>query len=68
MQHLNIDIEVKKTGMNGFDKYFVKFAFKTFLKQNAYTKEGSESLLKETPFNRYQIKQEGISLYVYLYK
>jgi ubiquinone/menaquinone biosynthesis C-methylase UbiE len=64
----DIDIEVKKTGMKGFDKYFVKFAFKTFLKQGAYTKEGIESLLKETPFNRYQIKQEGISLYVYLYK
>jgi len=64
----DIDNEVKKTGMKGFDKYFVKFAFKTFLKQGAYTKEGFELLLKETHFNRYEIKQEGISLYVYLYK
>lgn len=64
----DIDMEIKKTGMKGFDKYFVKFAFKTFLKQGAYTKEGIESLLKETPFERYQIKQEGIGLYVYLYK
>jgi ubiquinone/menaquinone biosynthesis C-methylase UbiE len=62
----DIDNEVSK--MKGFDKYFVKFSFKTFLKQGAYTKEGFETLLKETPFKNYNIKKEGISLYVYLYK
>ena len=62
----DIDNEVSK--MNGFDKYFVKFAFKTFLKQGAYTKEGFETLINETPFKNYIIKKEGISLYVYLYK
>lgn len=64
----DLDNEVNKTGMKGFDKYFVKFAFRTFLKQGAYTKEGFETLLKETPFKNYKIKKEGISLYVYLYK
>lgn len=64
----DLDNEVNKSGMKGFDKHFVKFAFRTFLKQGAYTKEGFETLLKETPFNDYKIKKEGISLYVYLYK
>lgn len=63
----DIENEVRKTGMKGFDKYFVKFSFKTFLKQGAYTKEGFETLIKETPFKNYKIKKEGISLYVYLY-
>lgn len=64
----DLDNEVNKTGMKGFDKHFVKFAFRTFLKQGAYTKEGFETLLKETPFKNYKIKIDGISLYVYLYK
>jgi Methylase involved in ubiquinone/menaquinone biosynthesis len=64
----DINNEVIKSGMKGFDKHFVKFSFKTFLKQGAYTKKDFECFLKETPFNRYEIKQEGISLYVYLNK
>ncbi|MBO9128592.1 class I SAM-dependent methyltransferase [Bacillus sp. 165] len=64
----DIETEVRKSGMKGFDKYFVKFAFKTFLKQGAYTKEDFETFIKETPFNNYKIIKEGISLYVYLYK
>ncbi|MEH7609838.1 class I SAM-dependent methyltransferase [Gottfriedia acidiceleris] len=64
----DIEGEIRKTGMTGFDKYFVKFAFKTFLKKGAYTKENFEMFLNETEFKNYNIKQEGISLYVYLYK
>ncbi|MFL0197825.1 class I SAM-dependent methyltransferase [Clostridium sp. WILCCON 0269] len=64
----DINNEVSKIGMKGFDKHFVKFAFKTFLKQASYTKGEFETLLKETPFNNYEIKKEGISLYVYLHK
>lgn len=64
----DINNELRQTGMRGFDKYFVKFAFKTFLKQGAYTKEDFESLIKETPFKNFNIKKEGISLFVYLYK
>lgn len=64
----DIDNEVSKTGMKGFDKYFVKLAFKTFLRKGAYTKEGFETLIKETPFKNYKIKKDGISLYVYLHK
>ncbi|MGA8943612.1 MAG: methyltransferase domain-containing protein [Thermoactinomyces sp.] len=64
----DIENEIKKTGMKGFDKYFVKFSFKTFLKQGAYTKEGFEQLIRESHFKNYKIRKEGISLYVYLYK
>lgn len=64
----DIKNEISRTGVKGFDKYFVKFAFKTFLRQGAYTKEGFETLLKETPFKDYKIRKDGISLYVYLYK
>lgn len=64
----NEDINNEVRRMKGFDKYFVKFSFKTFLKQGAYTKEEFETFLKETPFKNYQIKKEGISLYVSLYK
>ncbi|PFH92613.1 SAM-dependent methyltransferase [Bacillus sp. AFS088145] len=64
----DIEGEIKKTGMTGFDKYFVKFAFKTFLKKGSYTKENFEMFINETEFKNYNIKQEDISLYVYLYK
>jgi ubiquinone/menaquinone biosynthesis C-methylase UbiE len=64
----DIEGEIRKTGMKGFDKYFVKFAFKTFLKKGAYKKENFEMFLNETEFKNYHIKQEGISLYVYLSK
>lgn len=64
----DIDIEVRKSEMKGFDKYFVKFAFKTFLKKGAYTKEDFETFIKDTPFKNYKIRKEGISLYVSLYK
>ncbi|WP_235821880.1 class I SAM-dependent methyltransferase [Gottfriedia acidiceleris] len=64
----DIESEIKRTGMKGFDKYFVKFAFKTFLKKGAYTKENFEMFLNDTEFKQYKIKQEDISLYVYLNK
>jgi ubiquinone/menaquinone biosynthesis C-methylase UbiE len=64
----NKDIGDEIKGMKGFDKYFVKFSFMTFVKQGAYTKEEFEAFLKEIPFKDYNIKKEGLSLYVYLYK
>lgn len=62
------EIEHEVSKMKGFDKHFVKFSFKTFLKQGAYTKEEFETFIKETPFKNYDIRKEGIGLYVYLYK
>ncbi|WP_255294894.1 class I SAM-dependent methyltransferase [Bacillus sp. AFS041924] len=64
----DIEKEIRKTEMKGFDKYFVKFAFKTFLKKGAYTKGNFEMFINDTDFKNYTIKQDGISLFVYLYK
>lgn len=64
----DLELEVKKAGMKGFDKIFVTFSFKTFLKQSAYTKEEIEHFITQTPFQHYTIKKEGISLYIYLTK
>lgn len=64
----NDDINKEVSKMKGLDKYIVKFAFKTFLKQGAYTKEEFEEMINETPFGKYSIRKEGIGLYVYLHK
>jgi len=64
----NEDIDSEVREMKGFDKFIVRFSFKTFLKQGAYSKEGFETLIRDTPFKNYCIKKIGISLYVYLYK
>jgi len=63
-----IDIEVKKSGMKGFDCLFVKLSFMTFLKSGAYTKEGFEELITQTAFTKQEIKKRGIGLEVWMYK
>lgn len=64
----NEDIRNEVSKMKGFDKYFVKLAFKTFLLSSAYTKDEFEQFIRETPFQNFEIKKAGISLYVYLHK
>jgi ubiquinone/menaquinone biosynthesis C-methylase UbiE len=64
----NDDINKEVSKMKGLDKLFVKFAFKTFLLKGAYTKGEFEGFIKESPFNKFSIRNEGISLFVYLYK
>jgi ubiquinone/menaquinone biosynthesis C-methylase UbiE len=64
----DIQKEIEKSGMKGFDRWFVKLAFKTFLKNGAYTKNGFEELIKQTAFNSYKIEKHGICLQVWLYK
>ncbi len=64
----DINNEIKKSGMKGFDRIFVKFAFKTFLKNGAYTKEGFEELIAQTDFPRYEIIKHGIGFQVWLHK
>lgn len=62
------DINKEVSNMKGFDRLFVKFSFKTFLKKGAYTKEEFAEFIKQSPFKNYHIRKEGISLYVYLDK
>ena len=64
----DIESEMQKSGMKGFDRWFVKLSFKTFLKSGAYTKESFEDLIKQTAFANYEIKKRGIGFEVWLYK
>lgn len=64
----DIESEVRKSGMKGFDRWFVKLAFKTFLKNGAYTREGFEELISQTDFARHKIQKHGIGFQVWMYK
>ncbi len=64
----DIEDEIIKSGMKGFDRWFVKWSFKTFLKNGAYTKEGFEELIAHTDFARHEIKKYGIGFQVWLFK
>jgi len=64
----DIEAEMRKTAMKGFDRLFVKFSFKTFLKKGAYTKEGFEELIAQTGFAKHEIKKAGIGFQVWLFK
>ncbi|MDR1302358.1 MAG: class I SAM-dependent methyltransferase [Treponema sp.] len=60
--------EVAKMHLHGFNYGFMRFAFGTFLRNGAYTKKGFEQLLAVSPFSSWNIAEQDISLYVYLYK
>lgn len=64
----DIENEMKKTSMKGFDRFFVKLAFQTFLKSGAYTRKEFEELIVQTCFDCHQIKKRGIGLEVWLFK
>ena len=46
----------------------MRLTFKYFLRNGAYTKGELINLISKTAFNEYNIKEEGIGLYVYLKK
>ncbi|MDR2798581.1 MAG: class I SAM-dependent methyltransferase, partial [Treponema sp.] len=60
--------EVDKMQVHGFERWFMVFAFGTFLRNGAYTKEGFEKLLAPSRFSKWNVEEQGISLYVHLYK
>ncbi|MDR3278422.1 MAG: class I SAM-dependent methyltransferase [Oscillospiraceae bacterium] len=64
----DIEGELNKTGMKGFDRWFVKLSFQTFLKSGAYTRAGFEELIVQTDFARHEIIKSGIGFGVWLYK
>lgn len=64
----DIENEIRKSGMKGFDRWFVKLAFKTFLKNGAYTREGFEELILQTDFANHKIQKHGIGFQVWMYK
>jgi ubiquinone/menaquinone biosynthesis C-methylase UbiE len=54
--------------MKGFDRWFVKLSFKTFLRSGAYSREEFEAFIAETAFPRNEIKKNGIGFQIWLYK
>ena len=64
----DVDEELSRSGMKGFDKLFVGFSFRTFLKKNAYTENEFGEMIAQSGFPTYNIVKNGISLYVYCHK
>jgi len=64
----DIEQEMQKNGMKGFDRWFVKLSFRTFLRNGAYTREEFEELIADTDFARHEIKKGGIGFLVWMYK
>lgn len=62
------DEELKKLGSVGFDRLFLKFAYRTFLKVGAYSEQDITEMIKQAGISKFNIKSKGVSLYVYLYK
>lgn len=66
----NRQIEIYTENMAGkrTNKLFMKFIFKYFLRNGAYTKDEFINLISKTSFKGYDIKEEGIGFYIYLRK
>jgi len=54
--------------MKGFDRFFVKLSFKTFLRNGAYSQKEFQDMIADTHFARSDIKKSGIGFQVWLYK
>jgi ubiquinone/menaquinone biosynthesis C-methylase UbiE len=50
------------------DKFFMKFIFRFFLRNGAYTRAEFSTLISKTAFKQFDIKEEGIGFYIYLTK
>ena len=59
--------EATKISKSGFERWFIKTTFKRLCK-GAYSKTELENMIKQISFNKNEIKEVGISLYIYLYK
>ena len=59
---------VESMKAKGMDKLFIKLIFKYFLRNAAYTKDEFTNLISETAFKRYDIREKGLGLYIYLTK
>jgi ubiquinone/menaquinone biosynthesis C-methylase UbiE len=58
----------REMGEKGLEAFFMQVTFKYFLKKGAYSKDEFMSLISQTEFKNYDVKEKDISLYVYLRK
>ena len=63
----NLNEEAEKISKSGLERWFMKTTFKA-LSKGAYSKNELEDMIKQTSYKKYEIKESGISLYIYLYK
>jgi ubiquinone/menaquinone biosynthesis C-methylase UbiE len=56
-----------KSSKPGFERWFMQMTFKG-LCNAAYSKNELENMIKQTAFNKNEIKEGGIGFYIYLYK
>jgi ubiquinone/menaquinone biosynthesis C-methylase UbiE len=59
--------EARRISKSGFERWFIKTTFKGLCK-GAYSKNEFENMIKQTTFQRNEIKEIGIGFYIYLYK
>jgi ubiquinone/menaquinone biosynthesis C-methylase UbiE len=62
------DIHAETASMKGFDKWFVKLSFRTFLSKSAYTKQEFEGFIAASPFESGEVSKDGLSLYAFCRK
>ena len=54
--------------MKGFDRWFVKLSFKTFLKNGAYSRQEFEEFISRTDFRSHEIVKHGTGFQIWLHK
>jgi hypothetical protein len=63
-----LEASTREMGEKGLEAFFMQVTFKYFLKKGAYSKDEFMSLISQTEFKNYDVKEKDISLYVYLRK
>jgi hypothetical protein len=65
----DIEEELKSMhGLSGFDRWFIKLSFKTFLRNGAYNHAEFEEFAKNSPFPKFEITKRGCGFGVWLFK
>jgi len=68
VSHRELEGLVKGMGVKGIEAVFMKWTFKYFLRQGAYSEKEFADVISRSEFGTGIIKKNGVSLYVYLQK
>lgn len=63
-----IEVYLNNHGATGAERIFLRFMFRHFLRNGAYTSDDLAKFISRIPFREFDIKEKGISLYAYLTK